>query len=323
MKSNSTPTSTPAPAKQARKKKQPQQATLAALGITLPAGTALQQVHPAPSAPQQQELSTVMVALPPPPPKQAKAKRERKQLAPKQLQQKPQVQTPNQQPQTGLAPLGGISQIKKEPVQNTGPFLDLHGLSLTSAEDLIMEQALEMEECGLYDAPVANTDMGTSDNAISDSAAALHFQIKNELPDELLPDEDFMPCKPSDRLACPSLESSPFSSPASMELTAVSASAPSSAPSGSQAMPPRSGNYYLPAFTLNAQGKLSSMVNTVQSVATGVPTSPAMPVVNVPLLVRSNQMLPSVDTLLFTTQTGANRFFAGKSAAAAATPHLT
>lgn len=191
MKSNGTPSSTPAPAKQARKKKQPQQATLAALGITLPAGTALQQVHPAPSASQQQELSTVMVTLPPPPPKQAKAKRERKQLAPKQLQQKPQVHAANQQQQTELAPLSGISQIKKEPVQNTGPFLDLHGLSLTSAEDLIMEQALEMEECGLYDAPVANTDMGTSDNAISDSAAALHFQIKNELPDELLPDEDF------------------------------------------------------------------------------------------------------------------------------------
>eukprot|EP00099_Drosophila_melanogaster_P013974 NP_476900.1 wings down [Drosophila melanogaster] len=320
-KANLTSTAAPAPAKQARKKKQPQQATLAALGITLPAGTALQQVHPVPLAQQhQQELTTVLVPLAPPAPKQTKAKRERKQLAPKQLQQKPQLLQQGQPQQSSLEPIPAVPQIKKEPVQTQGPFLDLHGLSLTSAEELIMEQALEMEECGLYDAPNANTEMGTSDNAISDSAAALHFQIKNELPDELLPDDDFLPCKPSDRLPCPSLESSPFSSPASMELTAVSCA--SSVAISTNALPVRSGNYYLPAFTLNAHGKLSSTGNGVQSVTTSLAQTPSVSMVNVPLLVRSNQMLPSVDTLLFTNQTGGSRFFAGKSATAA-TPHLT
>lgn len=320
-KANLTSAAAPAPAKQARKKKQPQQATLAALGITLPAGTALQQVHPVPLAQQhQQELTTVLVPLAPPAPKQTKAKRERKQLAPKQLQQKPQLLQQGQPQQSSLEPIPAVPQIKKEPVQTQGPFLDLHGLSLTSAEELIMEQALEMEECGLYDAPNANTEMGTSDNAISDSAAALHFQIKNELPDELLPDDDFLPCKPSDRLACPSLESSPFSSPASMELTAVSCA--SSVAISTNALPVRSGNYYLPAFTLNAHGKLSSTGNGVQSVTTSLAQTPSVSMVNVPLLVRSNQMLPSVDTLLFTNQTGGSRFFAGKSATAA-TPHLT
>ncbi|XP_016982220.1 serendipity locus protein H-1 [Drosophila rhopaloa] len=321
VKPNIAPTAAPAPTKQTRKKKQPQQATLAALGITLPAGTALQQVHPTPPAqPHQQELTTVLVALPPPAPKQTKAKRERKQLAPKQLQQKPpQLLQQAQLPQSTLEPIAPVPQIKKEPVQNQGPFLDLHGLSLTSAEELIMEQALEMEECGLYDAPNANTEMGTSDNAISDSAAALHFQIKNELPDDMLPDDDFMPCKPSDRIACPSLESSPFSSPASMELTAVSSS---SAATSTQAIPVRSGNYYLPAFTLNAHGKLSNTGNAAQSVTTSLAQTPSVSMVNVPLLVRSNQMLPSVDTLLFTNQTGGSRFFAGKSATAA-TSHMT
>lgn len=171
---------TPAPTvKQTRKKKQPQQATLAALGITLPAGTALQQVHPPPQ-PERKLMNVVVSPVPGSPaiPKQIKAKRERKQLAPKQLQQKPSPTPATSAPTT-------MPQIKKEPVQSQGPFFDLHGLSLTSAEELIMEQALEMEECGLYHAPTGNTDIGTSDNAISsEAAAALHFQIKNELPDE-------------------------------------------------------------------------------------------------------------------------------------------
>lgn len=171
---------TPAPpVKQTRKKKQPQQATLAALGITLPAGTALQQVHPL-SQPERKSLNVVVSPQPVTPalPKQIKAKRERKQLAPKQLQQKPPATL-------ATTPPASMPQIKKEPLQSQGPFLDLHGLSLTSAEELIMEQALEMEECGLYHAPTVSTDIGTSDNAISsEAAAALHFQIKNELPDD-------------------------------------------------------------------------------------------------------------------------------------------
>ncbi|KAH8312107.1 hypothetical protein KR044_009418 [Drosophila immigrans] len=338
--SEATGKATPTAAKQTRKKKQPQQAALAALGITLPEGTALQQVHPPPAQPDRKLLNVVVTQLPPPsspstgaaattPAKQLKAKRERKQLAPKQLQQKPP------------APLAtvpvALPQIKKEP-QTQGAFLDLHGLSLTSAEDLIMEQALEMEESGLYDAPVVNTDMGTSDNAISaEAAAALHFQIKNELPDELLPDEDFLPHKPSNgnRLACPSLESSPFSSPASMELTAVSSSNTNTSNSHattSHVNTGRTANYYLPAFTLNAQGKLTSCTSTGaggNGISNGIvtgngPTTVSM--VNMPLLVHPNQMLPSVDTLLFTTQTG-NRFFSGKvagaTATATATPHLT
>lgn len=322
-KSNSEAVKTPVTtAKQTRKKKQPQQATLAALGITLPAGTALQQVHPPPQPERRLLNAVVQSPLPPPstpPPKQIKAKRERKQLAPKQLQQKP---SPIQSTPVPVA----MPQIKKEP-QAQGQFLDLHGLSLTSAEDLIMEQALEMEECGLYDAPVVNTDMGTSDNAISsDAAAALHFQIKNELPDELLPDEDFLPRKPSNgnRLACPSLESSPFSSPASMELTAVSST--NTTTSSSTSTQGRTANYYLPAFTLNAQGKLTSCTSTGIGTGTGISSCPTtVSVVNMPMLVHSNQMLPSVDTLLFTTQTG-NRFFSGKTVAGStvtATPHLT
>ncbi|XP_068156601.1 serendipity locus protein H-1 [Drosophila tropicalis] len=328
------PPSDQPPVKQPRKKKQPQQqTTLEALGITLPAGTALQQVHLPQQQKQQQELTTVLVPLapPPPPPKQqqqAKVKRERKQLAPKQLQQKPPP-SQNQLLHVAEPPLTVMPQIKKEPISQThGPFLDLQGLSLTSAEDLIMEQALEMEECGLYDSPGVSTDMANSDNAISsETAAALHFQIKNELPDEvLLPDEEFLPCKNGDRLACPSLESSPFSSPASIELAAVSSSSTSTIASGSTTTHLRSGNYYLPAFTLNAQGKLSSCTTSSmsQTVTANACTPTTVSVVNVPLMVRSNQMLPSVDTILFTTQTGGNRFFSAKSAATAtATPHLT
>ncbi|XP_034112476.1 serendipity locus protein H-1 [Drosophila albomicans] len=338
-----TPTTPTTTAKQTRKKKQPQQAALAALGITLPAGTALQQVHPQPQQADRKLMNVVVSQLPPPstaatPAKQVKAKRERKQLAPKQLQQKPSPPPPT----LTQVPVA-MPQIKKEP-QTQGAFLDLHGLSLTSAEDLIMEQALEMEECGLYDAPVVNTDMGTSDNAISsEAAAALHFQIKNELPDELLPDEDFLPHKPSNgnRLACPSLESSPFSSPASMELTAVSSSNINTSNSNTHATQVNSGrtaNYYLPAFTLNAQGKLTSCTSTTtgnmngnNGIVSGAgPTTVSM--VNMPLLMHPNQMLPSVDTLLFTTQTG-NRFFSGKTvggvqttgagAVATTTSHLT
>ncbi|XP_030369684.1 serendipity locus protein H-1 [Scaptodrosophila lebanonensis] len=324
----------PAPLKQGRKKKQPQQTALAALGISLPAGTALQQVLPKPhmstassasptaknvSDTSNSALTTVLIPLQPPPllQKQTKAKRERKQLAPKQLQQKP-------------ASMPVVQQIKKEPVSESskeltqGPFPDLHGLSLTSAEDLIMEQALEMMDSGLYEGPVASTDIvGSSDNAISsEAAAALHFQIKNEINDELLPDEEFISIKPADtnRLACPSLESSPFSSPASIELAAVSTSHNVQATTGNGSR--STNNYYLPAFTLNAQGQLVAGVNKLatstttaagsnSSSSSGTPAT--VSVVNMPLLVRSNQMLPSVDTLLFTSQTG-NRFFTGKAA---------
>lgn len=191
------PVNTPTPAaKQTRKKKQPQQATLAALGITLPAGTALQQVHPLPVRKVTSAATGVAAASQPTPPsptsqssalpiKQLKTKRERKQLTPKQLQQKPAA---------GSTLAVAVPQIKKEPLQMQSSYLDLNGLSLTSAEDLIMEQALEMEESGMFVPTVVNTDIGTSDNAISsEAAAALHFQVKNEIPDELLAEEDF--CK--------------------------------------------------------------------------------------------------------------------------------
>lgn len=127
------------------------------------------------------------------------------------------------------------------------------------------------------------------------------------------------------RLACPSLESSPFSSPASMELTAVSTSNTSSlSTTSTHVSTGRATNYYLPAFTLNAQGKVIGCTSTGSGTIGPGPTT--VSVVNMPQLVHSNQMLPSVDTLLFTTQTG-NRFFSGKgpvgTATAAATPHLT
>ncbi|XP_023166017.2 serendipity locus protein H-1 [Drosophila hydei] len=324
------PVNTPTPAaKQTRKKKQPQQATLAALGITLPAGTALQQVHPLPVRKVTSAATGVAAASQPTPPsptsqssalpiKQLKTKRERKQLTPKQLQQKPAA---------GSTLAVAVPQIKKEPLQMQSSYLDLNGLSLTSAEDLIMEQALEMEESGMFVPTVVNTDIGTSDNAISsEAAAALHFQVKNEIPDELLAEEDFLPHKPANgnRLACPSLESSPFSSPASMELAVVSSSNTTSSTT-THVNTGRTTNYYLPAFTLNAQGKVTSCTSTGAG-SMGLGSGPTQ-VSMVPLLVHSNQILPSVDTLLFTTQPG-NRFFSGKAvagaqAASAATSHLT
>ncbi|GBO99523.1 Serendipity locus protein H-1 [Eumeta japonica] len=91
------------------------------------------------------------------------------QRSPQQVQQRLQSQQQQQQ-QTKVA------------------FTDLHCLSITSAEELIMEQALEMEECGLFKATLPTdvdhltlSNFADTDNAISsDSMADLHFKIKEE-----------------------------------------------------------------------------------------------------------------------------------------------
>lgn len=116
--------------------------------------------------------------------KTAKPKRERKQLSPKQVQ-KAIPTTP--------ALLSSIKREKTEAdaIFNSQASISLltdtrcaisgfPDLSITSAEELIMEQALEMEECGLYvGQPSVTID---TDNAISSSeaTAALHFKIKSE-----------------------------------------------------------------------------------------------------------------------------------------------
>lgn len=87
-------------------------------------------------------------------------------------------------------PLNMINHHSQQ--QSKTNFSDLHCLSITSAEELIMEQALEMEECGFFKG--SHTGLSGSvgdvivpgfvdtDNAISasESMADLHFKIKQE-----------------------------------------------------------------------------------------------------------------------------------------------
>lgn len=144
-----------------------------------------------------------------------KIKRERKQSMPKQVQQVPppliikkefiepksdinaqlneqqQIQQEQQQKlnqQRSQQQMQQRVQSQQQQQQTKVAFTDLHCLSITSAEELIMEQALEMEECGLFKATLpTNVDHLTlsnfadTDNAISsDSMADLHFKIKEE-----------------------------------------------------------------------------------------------------------------------------------------------
>ncbi|XP_013101746.1 serendipity locus protein H-1 [Stomoxys calcitrans] len=190
-----------------------------------------------------------------------KSKRERKQSMPKQVQQVPppiiikkefiepkaemlvpQVQPQQQHPQ----------RQTHENQQPKAPFPDLHCLSITSAEDLIMEQALEMEECGLFKANSAAAgsvnvmpNFAETDNAISsESVANMHFKIKEEHHDMELKTEEYDSLKKS----ISSLESSPFSSPASMEFASSSTLAPDFT----------GNNFYLPQFTITNNQLLST-----------------------------------------------------------------
>ncbi|XP_073818870.1 wings down [Musca autumnalis] len=178
-----------------------------------------------------------------------KVKRERKQSMPKQVQQVP---PPIIIKKEFIEPKAEMHAVHNEPQQTQqqhetqqtkAPFPDLHCLSITSAEELIMEQALEMEECGLYKptSAAATTVMPTfaeTDNAISsESVANMHFKIKEEHHDMDLKSDDYDSLKKS----ISSLESSPFSSPASMEFAPSSTVVTDFNPTNT---------FYLPQFTI-------------------------------------------------------------------------
>uniref|UniRef100_A0A1A9W6M7 C2H2-type domain-containing protein n=1 Tax=Glossina brevipalpis TaxID=37001 RepID=A0A1A9W6M7_9MUSC len=275
--------------------------------------------------------------------KPEKAKRERKQSMPKQVQQVPPpllIKKEFVEPNIDLKTCN-ISHPNAVMQQNQAKanFPDLHCLSITSAEELIMEQALEMEECGLYKAPTVGDVMvhnfADTDNAISSEAVAdLHFKIKQEHDFELkLKSEDLDSLKKN---MCSSLESSPFSSPASMEF------ASSSSLLNTTTADFVNSNFYLPSFSISNQvvsndnSKIEQTLNSSittelpQLIATNISvpqliqidnrpsrsnnqtivSSPKQTIINqvyLPLAVnasptvimKSNQALPSVDTLLF------------------------
>ncbi|KAM7362995.1 wings down [Cochliomyia hominivorax] len=311
-----------------------------------------------------------------------KAKRERKQPMPKQVQQVPppliikkefiepkseiNITTHHEQQhhhqqsdqQTQLSQQELQQRIQTHSSQQQAPqtkvaFTDLHCLSITSAEELIMEQALEMEECGLYKATIPNNvdhhvmpNFAETDNAISsDSMADLHFKIKEEHHDMdlKLKTEEFETIKKQSM--CSSLESSPFSSPASMEFAPSSTLNTNDFTANNFYLPPftiannqiistnapittmriedDSGHTYLPQLITtnvsvpeliqinnNNQRYLKATTATTSSNNSNTGTNNANPsfinqlylplTVNAgPVLMKSNQALPSVDTLLF------------------------
>ncbi|XP_061397573.1 serendipity locus protein H-1 [Musca vetustissima] len=195
-----------------------------------------------------------------------KVKRERKQSMPKQVQQVPppiiikkEFIEPKAELHAGHNDPHRTTQQQHEPPpqqQAKTPFPDLHCLSITSAEELIMEQALEMEECGLYKptSAAATTVMPTfaeTDNAISsESVANMHFKIKEEHHDMDLKTEDYDSIKKS----ISSLESSPFSSPASMEFATSQTSANDFNPTNT---------FYLPQFTITNNQIISNNSPTI------------------------------------------------------------
>ncbi|XP_037942498.1 uncharacterized protein LOC119675372 [Teleopsis dalmanni] len=262
-----------------------------------------------------------------------KSKRERKQLTPKQVQEAPVEEKATEAPAT-------TNNIKREIVDNCG-FPDLHTLSITSAEEFIMEQALQMEECGLYESPVVDTD-----NAISaETAAEMHFKIKREISaNEIKREENFLLNGANQRLICSSLESSPFSSPASIELS--STKLPLTCPPFQSEIP--NGNlFFLPStVAVNNSNvvpiKLQNDMDNAASISNVNIDSPLLPqlpsmqfedeqlpshhtstqtsqlllnqlylpmTVSMPFMMQSNQMLPSVNTLLFTTPNSNNYLY--------------
>ncbi|XP_075150842.1 wings down [Haematobia irritans] len=190
-----------------------------------------------------------------------KSKRERKQSMPKQVQQVPPpiiIKKEFIEPKAEMI----VQQVQhqrqtQESQQTKAPFPDLHCLSITSAEELIMEQALEMEECGLFKptttaAAAVNVmpNFAETDNAISsESVANMHFKIKEEHHDMELKTEEYDSVKKK----ISSLESSPFSSPASMEFGSSTLSSDFSG-----------NNFYLPQFTITN----NQLISTNSSIAT-------------------------------------------------------
>ncbi|XP_036323355.1 serendipity locus protein H-1 [Rhagoletis pomonella] len=284
--------------------------------------------------------------------KTAKPKRERKQPSPKQVQKA----------SPAISLLSSIKREICEPESNLKSHLstslladtrcaisNFPDLSITSAEELIMEQALEMEECGLY-VPQPSAGMET-DNAISSSeaTAALHFKIKKEfdpmdLSSTRIKEEDYVSLKDmNQRLLCSSLESSPYSSPASVELSATPAVMPPLQPvsvngvANAQSTVASTNNFLINSFKSNthslttvtshnnslAQQTVAELQHLLPQVTTQmVPSNsnarPAttqaiinhfylhpMSAMGMPLLTQSSksQKLPSVDTLLFSGAT--------------------
>ncbi|XP_055905612.1 serendipity locus protein H-1 [Eupeodes corollae] len=139
------------------------------------------------------------------------------------------------------------TKIKLEPKQeppevySNSNFTDLHSLSITSAEELIMEQALEMEEFCFY---------------------------KSQL-DQFCMQKEFTVKKEFDNKALCSVDSSPFSSPASVEL------------------PITYNIQSLPSTTISTAGRNASSLSSESA------TSNTMRI-----QVFKNQTLPSVDTLI-------------------------
>ncbi|XP_004530987.1 serendipity locus protein H-1 [Ceratitis capitata] len=250
--------------------------------------------------------------------KTTKPKRERKQHSPKQVQKVITAPT--------------LLSIKREITEadvnlkqhvNTSILTDTRSaisgfpdLSITSAEELIMEQALEMEECGLYGAqPSVTLD---TDNAISSSeaTAALHFKIKSEFdPVDLSPtrikDEEYGVLKDmNQRILCSSLESSPYSSPASIELS----SAPSLVPTiqcinianieNNQTITSCGNSFITDSFTLNSQcPKLVTSLNNSLLQQSVPELQHLLPQVTTQLISANSNVLPS------TTQALINHFY--------------
>ncbi|XP_050317924.1 serendipity locus protein H-1 [Bactrocera neohumeralis] len=281
--------------------------------------------------------------------KTAKPKRERKQPSPKQVQKAipttpallSSIKRENTEADAIFNSQASISLLTDTRCAISG-FPDL---SITSAEELIMEQALEMEECGLYvGQPSVSID---TDNAISSSeaTAALHFKIKSEfdpvdLSSTRIKEEDHGTLKDmNQRLLCSSLESSPYSSPASIELSTTPSVLPMMQSvhinniNNMQTTSDGANSFGLDPFTLNGQcPKVVTSLNnslthqtaadlqhqlpqaTTHIVPANTNTLPTTtqaiinhfyihPMTTMPLLAQSttNQKLPSVNTLLFST----------------------
>ncbi|XP_067617782.1 serendipity locus protein H-1 [Eurosta solidaginis] len=242
--------------------------------------------------------------------KTAKPKRERKQPSPKQVQ-KATFPTPTL-----------LSTIKREiteaDVNNTKSNINtsiIHAdpryaisnfpdLSITSAEELIMEQALEMEECGwnVGQSHQASAALET-DNAISSSeaTAALHFKIKSEfdpmdLSSTTRVKEEYVTLKDvNQRLLCSSLESSPYSSPASVEMSA----APTIMSSTGQSCTDTDNKQSISAASANAYHTNPYTLNTKSA---KTPTSLGNALSH-QTVVELQNMLPQITTQLVTTTT--------------------
>lgn len=154
---------------------------------------------------------------------------------------------PSQQKSSTAAPVQmmkakiKLENAEPEPVKirNENNFTDLHSLSITSAEELIMEQALEMEEFCFYK------------SQLDQFCIQKEFSVKKEYENNAL---------------C-SVDSSPFSSPASVELP----------------------------ITYNIQSLPSTTISTAGRT---VPSTDSMNANTMHIQVFKNQTLPSVDTLI-------------------------